>query len=174
MTDGEVIHATFSWLREWQQSSRHTESLAPMCFEGPWRLAGWMRQHRKELVKIPKTNSRFLQFLPWAHPHTDAVLILTAREWEWGKGLELAGWERRGGSICMRKAGPGWETMGWWTLDGVGKTTQSPDANLTGIYDIIVHRLLCQTVKSAILLLVLKKIMTCYLEKTQTWKGSIE
>lgn len=57
---------------------------------------------------------------------------------------------------------------------GGGDNTQSPDANLTGIYDIIVHRLLGQTVKSTILLLVLKKITTCYLEKTQTWKGSIE
>lgn len=40
------------------------------------------RQYGKELVKIPKTNSRFLQFLPWAHPHTDAVLIFTAKEWK--------------------------------------------------------------------------------------------
>lgn len=36
----------------------------------------------RELVKVPKTNSRFPQFLHWAHPHTDGVLILTAKEWE--------------------------------------------------------------------------------------------
>lgn len=73
------------------------------------------------------------------------------------------------------------ESWAWLRNNGMMDTrwggednTQSPDANLTGIYDIIVHRLLCQTVKSAILLLVLKKITTCYLEKTQTWKGSIE
>lgn len=40
------------------------------------------RQHGKQLVRIPKTNSRFLPCLPWAHPHTDAVLKLTAKEWE--------------------------------------------------------------------------------------------
>lgn len=67
-----------------------------------------------------------------------------------------------------------WETMGLAEkqrddehLMGYGRQ-QSPYANLTGIYDSIMYRILCT------ILLLLKKIMTCYLEKTSTWKGSIE
>lgn len=36
----------------------------------------------KELVRIPETKLLIPAFLPWAHPHTDAMLILTAKEWE--------------------------------------------------------------------------------------------
>lgn len=67
---------------------------------------GWGREYGKELVKIPKTNSWFLPFLPWAHPHTDAMLILTAKEWEWRKGLGLAGWKEGRFTYVGEMVGP--------------------------------------------------------------------
>lgn len=59
----------------------HREQGMSLCDLGCPEISEY-GDYGKEVVRIPKTNTCFFQFLPWAHPHADAMLRLTAKEWE--------------------------------------------------------------------------------------------
>lgn len=100
-TDDELTCDAFSWKQNGSKAAdRQTAWPCVLLGDAKISRVGWGREYGKELVKILKTNSWFLPFLPWAHPHTDAMLVLTAKEWEWRKGLGLVGW-REGRLTCV-------------------------------------------------------------------------
>lgn len=100
-TDDELTRDAFSWYQN-DSKAADRQTAGPRVLLGAAKISrvGWGGEYGKELVKIPKTNPWFLPFLPWAHPHTDAMLALTAKEWEWRKGLGLVGW-KEGRLTCV-------------------------------------------------------------------------
>lgn len=136
------------WTHSWHvflitERSRHTESTTPLCFWWPQRSVGWVRE---SWWRSQKQTHDFLSF----------CIGLTHTQMESSYSQPRSGSKERVLGLLGGKEGKltyVWETIGLvekWRDDGdlmgYGRQ-QSPYANLTGIYDITMHRILCHTIK---------------------------